>query len=345
MHIILIFAHAGITLSYLIPSVWCRKQRETQRNSGNQRRMPCNEIRWGKAITIQGVWSWAVCDDCVCCCSHCTNNKFKQWPPKEPHRWPCLFNFCHHCVFFAACCSVSDAIVPIGRQLFVSAFVFAVSFSSNYLANKQASNWTEDGNELCSSSAQPCPATPKASSSLPSLPATRRLARSTGPAYLQSPAASEALFHVHGSARFSIFCCLGVAALLSLRFRFTFYALRSLFAPVPVPGQDFVVAPNFSCASPFDLRWFLVCLCLCLCLCVCACLLECPLKVSVFLCFFHQFYFVSFHFIEFSHIRIRIRIRNPAILLVAQNVPLASTGTSLAGNKRVLLRSGSLVRL
>lgn len=161
MHIILIFAHAGITLSYLIPSAWrkqnwCRKQRETQRNSGSQRRMPWNEIRWGKAITSRGVWSWAVCDDCVCCCSHCTNNKFKQWPPKEPHRWPCLFNFCHHCVFIAACCSVSDAIVPIGRQLFVSAFVFAVSFSSNYLANKQASNWTEAGNELCSSSAQRC---------------------------------------------------------------------------------------------------------------------------------------------------------------------------------------------
>lgn len=43
-----------------------------------------------------------MCDDCVCCCSHCTNNKFKQWPPMEPHRWPCLFNFCHHCVFMAA---------------------------------------------------------------------------------------------------------------------------------------------------------------------------------------------------------------------------------------------------
>lgn len=80
-------------------------------------------------------------------------------------------------------------------------------------------------------------------------------------------------------------------------------------------------------------------------LCVCVCPRECPLKVSVFLCFFHQFYFVSFHFIEFSHIRIRICIRNPAIQLVAQIVPLASTGTILADNKRVLLRAGSLVRL
>lgn len=93
----------------VIPSVWrkqnwCRKQRETLRKSGSQRRMPSKEIRWGKAITSRGGRSWAVCDDCVCCCSHCTNNKFKQWPPKEPHRWPCLFNFCHHCVFFAACC-------------------------------------------------------------------------------------------------------------------------------------------------------------------------------------------------------------------------------------------------
>lgn len=43
-------------------------------------------------------------------------------------------------LLLAACCSVGDAIVSIGRQLFVSAFVFAVSFSSNYLANKQASN-------------------------------------------------------------------------------------------------------------------------------------------------------------------------------------------------------------
>lgn len=199
--------------------------------------------------------------------------------------------------------------------------------------------------QLCP--AQPCPAASKASSPLPSLPSLRRLARSTGPAYLQSPAASEALFHVHGSARFSIFCCSGAAALLSLRFRFTFYALRSLFAPLPVPGPDFVVAPNFSCASPFDLLWFLVCLCLhfSLSLCVCVSPRECPLKVSVFLCFFHQFYFVSFHFIEFSHIRIRIRIRNPAIQLVAQIVPLASTGTILADNKRVLLRAGSLVRL
>lgn len=107
--ILLIFADDGITLCRLMPSArrnenWCRKQRETQRKSGSQRGMPSKAIRWGKAITSRRGRSWAVCDDCVCCCSHYTNNKFKQWPPKEPHRWPCLFNFCHHCVFFAACC-------------------------------------------------------------------------------------------------------------------------------------------------------------------------------------------------------------------------------------------------
>lgn len=223
------------------------------------------------SLAVRQSSSWAVCDDCVFVVARTVPIISSNNGRQRSHIVG------HVCLIFATIAS-SWLLLPLLPLLLLLLLLLSrrcncsnrpptasfpllflpVSFSSNYLANKQASNWTEAGNELC------CPAGPEGNHSL-SLSNSLH-AHSTGPAYLQSPAASEALFHVHGSASFSIFCCSGAAALLSLRFRFTFYVLRFTFfirPPTPlahllVPGPDFVVVPNFSCASPFDLRWFLL---------------------------------------------------------------------------------------
>lgn len=146
----------------------------------------------------------------------------------------------HVCLIFATIASSLLLAARSAMQLFQSAAncSFPLLFlQSAFLLTTWPTNRLQIERKPATSYAPALPSA--ASSSLPSLPATPcRLARSTGPAYLQSPAASEALFHVHGSDRFSIFCCSGAAALLSLRFRFTFYALRSLFDPRTGPGAE-----------------------------------------------------------------------------------------------------------
>lgn len=161
--------------------------------------------------------------------------------------------------------------------------------------SKQASNWTEAGHELC------------AASWLASLrhrppPTAHRPPRTTHHRSGPGQGRGGGIVPCRDSFGFpSIFCCppAGMGAGKAPVPPFCRCASANLFF-VLLP----FCRPNFSCrAAQFDLRRFLF--------------ITVSFKARSVLCLFHQFDFVSFHFIEFSHIRIRTRIQ-----LVGEIVPL-----------------------
>jgi len=204
---------------------------------------------------------------------NCTNNKFKQWRQQSSyHRWPCLFNFAtvapsfHIC---CCCCSTGAAIVPIGRQLLVSAFVFAVSFSSTWPTNrlqierKHGTSYAPAMPNRPSRSLAPLLPPHPYQPGMPTCNLRQRrrhcsmtMARPVSASFVvwgQSPfcrCASVLRFIFFPPILLLFFLSHSISLYLPLSQKMHVYL--SLFLLVPRP--DFIVVPNFSRASPFDLR-------------------------------------------------------------------------------------------